>query len=255
MANEPFIDFQRKKVVVTGASCGIGCAVAEELSRYGASVVLVGRDAERLSRCSALLKPGKHYKLIIDLKDRANIVPAIRSFAKEQGKIYGLCHAARVDDFRPLSYSTPETLDSLLELNVTAGIELAGGVCRHDVIEEDGGSVLFLSSIAGRVGIPGRIGYSASHGGISAAARSMAIELARRKIRVNTISPGMVEGGISRKVLSRLSAAQLRDIEKAHPLGVGQIRDVARAAVFLLAPQTSWITGTDLVVDGGYSAQ
>lgn len=255
MTNEPFIDFQRKKVIVTGASSGIGCAIAEELSRYGASVILVGRDAGRLAKSGALLKPGKHHQLIIDLRGRPNIVSTIQAYAKEHGRIYGMCHAARADDFRPLSSSSAETIDSILELNLAAGIELARGVCRHDVMEEDGGSILFLSSIAGRVGIPGRIGYSASHGGISAAARSMAIELARRKIRVNTLSPGLVRGGMSRKVLSRLSDVQIRDIEKAHPLGVGQTKDIARAAVFLLAPQNPWITGTDLVVDGGYSAQ
>jgi NAD(P)-dependent dehydrogenase (short-subunit alcohol dehydrogenase family) len=255
MVNEPFIDFQGKKVVVTGASSGIGCAIAEQLSQYGANLVLIGRDRERLAKANALLKPANHHILIMDLRDQSNIVPMIRAFAKEHGRIYGMCHAARADETRPLSSSKVENLYSILELNVLSGIELSRGVCRHDVMEESGGSILFLSSIAARVGISGRIGYAASHGGISAAARSMAIELARRNIRVNILSPGLVHGGMAQKVLSKLTKAQIQDIENAHPLGIGQVQDVARAAAFLLAPQSSWITGSDLVVDGGYTAQ
>jgi NAD(P)-dependent dehydrogenase (short-subunit alcohol dehydrogenase family) len=255
MENKPFIDFQGKKVIVTGASCGIGRAIAEQLSQVGANLVLIGRDRGRLTEARALLQTGEHHILLMDLRDQSNIVPIITKFANQYGRIYGMCHAARVDETRPLSSSNVTTLYSILEMNLVAGIELSRGICRHDVMEESGGSILFLSSIAARVGIAGRVGYAASHGGISAAARSLAIELARRRIRVNTLSPGLVQKGMAPKVLSKLTATQIRNIENSHPLGIGQIQDVARVAAFLLAPQSSWITGQDLVVDGGYTAQ
>lgn len=255
MGHDPFIDFRGNMVIITGSSSGIGSSIAEELSLYGATLVLAGRDREDLGESAALLKSGKHHFLPLDLRDQPKIVPAIREFAKQHGRIYGMCHAAHVDEACPLSSASVDSLHSILEMNLVAGIELARGVCRRDVMEESGGSILFVSSIAALVGVTGRVGYSASHGGISAAARSMAVELARRRIRVNTLSPGLVQAGMAPEVRAKFSEKQIRDIENAHPLGIGQVQDVARAAAFLLAPQSSWITGSDLVVDGGYTAQ
>jgi NAD(P)-dependent dehydrogenase (short-subunit alcohol dehydrogenase family) len=255
MSREPFIDFQGKKIILTGVFSELGRSIAGELSHYGASLVLVGRDKEELAGAGGGLEPGGHDVLLMDLGDPASIVPAIKEFARQHGRIYGMCHAAQADEASPLSSAEAETVRSILDMNLVAGIELARGVTRRDVMETSGGSILFVSSIAALVGVAGRVGYSASHGGISAAARSMAVELARRKIRVNTISPGLVDAGMAQEVRSRFSDTQIRDIVNTHPLGIGQCRDVARAVAFLLAPQSSWITGTDLVVDGGYTAQ
>jgi NAD(P)-dependent dehydrogenase (short-subunit alcohol dehydrogenase family) len=103
--------------------------------------------------------------------------------------------------------------------------------------------------------MPGQIGYCATKGGVAAAVRAMAVELARRKIRVNTLSPGLVRTSMTDAALSLLSERQVKDIEEAHPLGTGTPEDVARAAAFLLAPQNPWITGAELVIDGGYTAR
>jgi NAD(P)-dependent dehydrogenase (short-subunit alcohol dehydrogenase family) len=149
----------------------------------------------------------------------------------------------------------PEGLRTMLEVNLTAGIEMARAVTRRDVMTEEGGSILFISSIYGRVGMPAEIGYSATKGAVTAAARSMAIELARRKVRVNTLSPGFIHTPMTDQALSVLSDEQKRVLQESYPLGPGTPEEVARAAVFLLAPQNSWITGTDLVVDGGYTAR
>ena len=122
-------------------------------------------------------------------------------------------------------------------------------------MDQDGGTILFMSSIYSRVGMPGQIGYAGSKGAVVAASRAMAIELARRNIRVNTLSPGFVRTPMTDEALAKLSDSQVKKIEDAHPLGTGSPEDVARAAVFLLAPQNRWITGIDLVIDGGYTAQ
>ena len=143
----------------------------------------------------------------------------------------------------------------MLNVNLIAGIELARAISRRDVMEPDGGSILLMSSIYGRVGMPGQIGYAGSKGAVVAAARAMAIELARRNIRVNTLSPGFVKTPMTEEALAKLSEQQVKKIEDAHPLGTGTTEDVARAAAFLLAPQNRWITGVDLVIDGGYTAQ
>jgi NAD(P)-dependent dehydrogenase (short-subunit alcohol dehydrogenase family) len=156
---------------------------------------------------------------------------------------------------RPLSASTVDTVRAQLDINLLAGLELARVVCRRDVMRPDGGSLLFISSVYGRVGMAGQTGYCATKGAVAAAVRALAIELARRQVRVNCISPGLVHTEMTQQSLALLSAEHLQRLEAAHPLGPGQPEDVARAAVFMLAPGTRWITGADLAVDGGFTAQ
>ena len=255
MINEPFIDFKGRNVIVTGASSGIGRAISIQLSRCGATVVLIGRNRERLEETAAQLATRDPYVVCLDLTLHSEIVPKIRALSKEIGRIYGLCHCAGIVETRPLSSYKIEGLNAMMDINVTAGIELARVICRRDIMEETGGSILFVSSIYGHVGMPGQIVYSASKGAISAAARAMAMELARRNIRVNIISPGLIRTPMVEESFSKLSADQVKKIEESFPLGIGRPEDVAKAACFLLAPQSRWITGIDMVVDGGYTAQ
>jgi NAD(P)-dependent dehydrogenase (short-subunit alcohol dehydrogenase family) len=255
MRVEPFIDFAGRLVVVTGASSGLGQAIAVELNRRGATVVLVGRDHTRLSGTAAALGNDRFRLLPLDLQDLGGIHDRLRLFAGEHGRIYGLCHSAGVVETRPLSSLKLDGLHSMLNVNLTAALELARAISRRDVMCEDGGSLLFISSIYAWVGMPGQIGYSATKGAMISAARTMAVELARRRIRVNTLSPGLVRTPMTDTALAMLTDSQVSDLESAHPLGPGQPEDVARAAAFLLAPQSPWITGIDLVIDGGYTAR
>lgn len=256
METKPFIDFQGKTVLVTGASSGIGKAICIQLSRYGAEVAMIGRDIERLMETASHLEEGaKYHCVVLDMKDHSSILPGIKEISKRIGRIYAFCHSAGVVETRPLSACKADGIKSMMDVNLISGIELARTVCRRDIMEESGGSLLFISSIYSLVGMPGQIGYSATKGAVSAAVRAMAIELARRRIRVNVISPGLVETDMTAGAFSMLSEEQVRTLEDAFPLGKGKPEDVARAAVFLLAPQNPWITGSDMVVDGGYTAQ
>ena len=255
MVTNPFLDFEGKKIIVTGASSGIGRAISIELSRHGVDLILMGRNQERLEEAASRLASGSHETISLDLTNHSEIVPKIRELAKQVGRIYGLCHCAGIVKTLPLSSCNVEGINAMMGVNFVSGLEVSRAICRHDVMEEDGGSILFISSIYGQVGKPGQIGYSASKGAVTAAARSMAVELARRKIKVNTLSPGLVRTPMIEESFSKLNSQQINDIEKSFPLGIGAPEDVARAAVFLLAPQNKWITGIDLVIDGGYTAQ
>jgi len=246
--------FSGRRVVVTGASSGIGRACALELSRHGARVILIGRNEATLAETRALLSGTEHEVVTLDLSDTDRVSGEIARVADRAGRLYGLCHAAGTTATQPLAATTPEMLRSLMGVTVIAGLELARAITRRTVMEEDGGSLVFVSSVYGRVGVPGETGYSASKGAIAAAVRSMAIELARRRIRVNTVSPGLVKTPMTDRALEVLSPEQVEAIVSKHPLGTGTPADVARAVVFLLAPANEWITGADLVVDGGYSA-
>ncbi len=248
-------DFAGRCVVVTGASSGIGRAVAIELSRHDARVVLVGRNEKRLAETEALLAGSGHRTLVFDLARHDSIATAVSGLHASTGPIYGMCHAAGVVATRPLQANKVEVVQAQLDINLLAGLELARAVCRRDIMTADGGSLLFVSSIYGRVGMPGQIGYCATKGAVAAAARAMALELARRNIRVNCLSPGLVKTDMTEQALGMLSDEHVSKLEAAHPLGAGRPEDVARAAVFLLAPAARWITGTDLAVDGGFTAQ
>jgi NAD(P)-dependent dehydrogenase (short-subunit alcohol dehydrogenase family) len=254
-ATRSFLGFGGRAVVVTGASSGIGRACALELASQGARVVMVGREQATLAQTAAVLEGDGHHTLIIDLDEIGSIAPAVRRAVETVGPLYGLCHAAGVVATKPLSVTTPESLRALFNINLMAALELARVVSRRDVMIAEGGSLVFVSSVYANRGVAGETAYSATKGALASAARSMAVELARRRVRVNSIAPGLVKTPMTDAALEELSPGQIEAIERRHLLGIGTPADVAKAAVFLLSPEARWITGVDLTVDGGYSAQ
>ena len=255
MTDTPFIDFGRRWIVLTGASSGIGRAIAIELARRSARLLLLGRNQDKLRETAAQLPADAARVVVQDLHHTDVLMSLVADHARDHGRVYGLCYCSGVVETRPLASIQPEGFRDMVNVNVTAGLELARAVCRRTVMTEEGGALLFIASIYGLVGMPGQIAYSATKGALQSAARSMAIELARRRIRVNTLSPGLVHTPLTDMAFSVLSKEQVRAIEEAHPLGSGTPEDVAHAATFLLAPQSRWITGTDVVIDGGYTAR
>lgn len=255
MSGNAFIDFGGRWVVLTGGSSGIGRAIALQLGRLGARVVLVGRSTEALAEVAAMFPEGGSRVVEQDLADCSSVGPKLRELSRDVGRIYGFCHCAGVVETRPLASLQGESLRSTMAVNLDAALEMARVLTRRDVMTEGEGSLLFVSSVYGWVGMAGQIAYSASKGALISAARAMAMELARRGVRVNTLSPGMVRTAMTEKAFKLLAPEQVAELEASHPLGAGSPEDVARAAAFLLAPESRWITGTDLTVDGGYTAR
>ncbi|MEO6950730.1 MAG: SDR family oxidoreductase [Polyangia bacterium] len=243
-------DFADRWILVSGASSGLGRAIARELSSRGARVVLIGRRRDKLEETRALCTHAEVCEL--DLSQHDTIIPAVTSLAAKLGRIYGLVHCAGVSAVLPLSASKPERIRQMFDLNFVAGVELARGLTRREVLDEAGGSILWIGSVAAHVGAPGQIAYCASKGAVTAAVRAMALELAPKKTRVNVLSPGVVATEMTDAQSGKLSPEQWQRIVERHPLGVGRPEDVARAAAFLLDPSSTWITGADLAVDGGY---
>jgi NAD(P)-dependent dehydrogenase (short-subunit alcohol dehydrogenase family) len=248
------LDLRGRTILVTGASSGIGRETAILLSKLGARMILVSRNEERLNQTVEQLEGSEHLIKPFDLKAFDNINTWLKSIAKEAGPLQGLVHSAGTQNIQPLRFLSSKDIENSMHLNVNSAIVLAQAF-RQKGVSAAGGSIVFISSVMGLVGQPLRSIYSASKGALIALARSLALELARDKIRVNCVAPAFVKTAMLDKLQAVLTPEQFAAIEVLHPLGFGEPLDIAYAIAFLLADTGRWITGTTLVVDGGYTAQ
>ena len=246
------LDLSGKTVLVTGASSGIGRETAIYLSKLGANLVVTGRDRARLDAVQAKIGASCMSEAF-DLAAIDEIPSWLKQIANRTGPIAGLVHSAGISATRPLRTISEKEIVALMTINVSSAIALAKGF-RQKGVYADGASIVLLASVMGLVGQPANSLYSASKGALIAAARSLALELARENIRVNCIAPAMVMTEMGEHLKATLPPENWKAVEAMHPLGVGTPEDVAGAAAFLIAPTGRWITGTTLVMDGGYTA-
>lgn len=244
-----------KRIVVTGASSGIGRAVAYACGLMGARMCLLGRDERRLAETQAQLPPGQHHFKSLDLARIEEIEPFICADVGQYGPIDGLVHAAGIEMTVPLQAMRPRHYQSLFSINVHSGFELARVIAQKKHAGPNGGSLVFIASVMGMLGQGGKVGYCASKGALISGVKALAVELAPKHIRVNSISPALVETDMSKKLLAEVPDESKNAILANHPLGLGRPEDVAYACVYLLSDAAKWVTGSNLVVDGGYSAK
>jgi NAD(P)-dependent dehydrogenase (short-subunit alcohol dehydrogenase family) len=249
------IDLSGKRILVTGASSGIGRAIAQQVAALGARVILFGRNIKRLTNTFKSLPGGPHELFQIDVTDYDRVAQIIHTMVAENGPITGFVHSAGIEKTLPLKASTPAIFREVFEINTFAGFEIARIISGKKMYSETGTSFVFLSSVMGKFGDSGKMIYCASKGALLSGTKAMAIELAPKNIRCNCILSGIVETEMV-KELFRTIPLEARDrIISKHPLGLGKPSDVAELASFLLSDKAGWITGSDFVIDGGYSAQ
>lgn len=255
MSFNPF-SLENKVIIVTGASSGIGAQCAIDCSKMGAKVVLVARNEERLQHILSQMDGEGHLLLPFDLSVSDGLKEAVKGVVGKVGKINGVVNCAGMSSVTPLKLVTDELLDQFFHTNVYSAINLSREVTRVGNYDKEAGcSIVFFASIMGICGDKCKTVYSATKGALISAARSMACELAKNKIRVNVVSPGAIETPINAK-LPHMSDPELRkELEEKHLLGLGECSDISNACIYLLSDASRWVTGQNLVVDGGYSCR
>jgi NAD(P)-dependent dehydrogenase (short-subunit alcohol dehydrogenase family) len=239
-----------KVILVTGASSGIGRETCAAVARAGGTVIATGRDQSRLDETLAILDGAGHRAITADLT-----LPADRtSLIGELASLDGIVHAAGITAQVPFRFLSEKHLGEIHRINYEAPILLTQMILKNRAIA-DGGSIVFITSTAAFLGLKALTAYSASKGAVTAAARVLALELAPRKIRCNCVAPAMVETPMASQTEAAVSAETMNEHRKLYPLGFGKPEDVGNTTVFLLADSGRWITGTTIVLDGGYSCQ
>jgi len=249
------ISLKNKNIIITGASSGIGRECAVVFSKIGANVILIARDLIRLKQTFDLLESNNHLMYQMDVTDFDTIETIIADSVSKIGKIDGFVHCAGIEMTMPLQSMNYSKFDQLFSVNAIAAFEFSKIISKKKYCNSLGASFVFISSVTGLLGVNGKIGYCSSKAALIAGGKAMALELANKKIRVNTILPGMVDTEMFQKIKEELSEESVLDIQKKHPLGIGQPNDVSNLCAFLLSDLSKWITGSDYIIDGGYSCQ
>lgn len=249
----PF-SLEGKTILITGASSGIGRQCAIDCSKMGAKVVLVARNQERLDETISLMEGEGHKAYSYDLSNLDGIQDFVSAAVAENGKFDGFVHAAGVEMTKPVKLITPEDYEEIFRVNTLSGFEFARQLTGIKHFNKMGG-VIFIASITAVIARGGVAAYSASKGALISAARVMAVELAKRQIRVNCISPGTILTPLMQNYLSTLSEEQYKARVDGFPLGLGETTDISNAVVYLLSDASRWITGQNFIIDGGYTIQ
>ncbi len=235
-----------KTILITGASSGIGRSAAIECSKMGANVIITARNGTKLSQVMNELEGDSHRMVLCDLSNEADI----NKMVEELPEVQGLINNAGYTKILPVQFINTEAINDIFQVNTVAPMLLLQKLLKKKKIKK-GASVVFTSSLAG-LGCctVGNSMYSATKGAISAFIRCVALELAPKNIRVNAVCPAMVDTGILSS--GTITEEQLSIELNNYPLRrFGKPTDIALAMVYLLSDAASWVTGDNLVIDGG----
>ena len=237
-----------KTILITGASSGIGKAVAQQCAAAGASCIVTARNQERLTHTVETLPSGGHQMFISNLSDE-NSINDLVSFLP---KIDGIVCCAGMVETKMLKFTDEEDLQRIFSINTLSVIRIIRNIVQQKKFNKES-SIVLISSISGvKCGYLGGSLYGASKGALEGFAKATALELAPQKIRVNTIIPGMIETPLMSD--SAIDAEILAVDKLRYPLKrYGKAEEVGYAVVYMLSDATKWVTGTSFLIDGGYT--
>lgn len=244
----PFF-LEGKIVLVTGASSGIGRGIAIEISKMGASVIITGRNSAQLDATFRQLKGSGHKQIIADLTKQEDL----QKLVEECPCLDGCVHCAGIAKLLLVQFVKRSDVEEIFNTNTYAPILLTGLLVKKKKIKA-GGSLVFISAASGvYMSSVGESLYSASKGAIHGYVKGIALDLASKKIRVNSITPGLVPTNILSVAENLFSVEEvLERRKKQYPLGMfGTPEDIAYGVVYLLSDASKWVTGSALLIDGG----
>ena len=239
-----------KIILVTGASSGIGRAIAVECSKMGAKVVLNGRNMDRLNETFSLLEGDGHLIVQADLSKQEDIEKLVDTVPL----LNGCVHSAGIPKICAVKFIDRDTLEDILNVNTMAPILLTSLLLKKKKMQKKS-SIVFISSISGVcVANIGEAPYSATKGALSGFTKTAAFELAAQGTRVNSINPALVPTSILELSNTVFSEDQLKEtMYGRYPLKrLGTPEDIAYGTIYLLSDASSWVTGINLIIDGGY---
>lgn len=239
-----------KTILITGASSGIGRQIAVTCSRMGAQLVLTGRNSARLAETQAALEGTGHRAIAADLLNDAKT----KTLVEQLPALDGVVHCAGLVHSFPIKFLDTEKIEETLQLNFVSVARLTAFISRQKKMNRNA-SVVFMSSISGQYPHIGGSMYGASKAALETFAKVVALEFSGMGIRANCISPAMVKTPMYDKAQQDMSKEIMDEHVAKYPLGVGQPEDVAYAAVYLLSDAARWISGINLILDGGYLLQ
>ena len=245
----PF-SLERKTILVTGASSGIGRQTAIECSKMGAKIIACGRNEERLAEVISVLDGEGHVSFAGDLIENENIKKLVETIPNIDGALFAAGRGLTL----PFQFSTREKFDEIFNINFFSNVELLRMLAKKKKINANGSVVLIVSIGGTKKFAPGNGIYGAAKAALNSIVHFAALELASKKIRVNGICPGMIDTPLIHR--GTISDEQLKLDAENYPLKrYGKPEDVALGAVYLLSEASSWVTGHSLVIDGGITAK
>jgi len=249
------ITLEGHKILITGATSGIGKSIVQRITGLGSEVVLVGRNMNKLH--SVVEELGIHDQaevIIYDLSVPKSIREDLKTLSSEK-KFSGFVNSAGIDITKPLKLLQPEDYNLLFNLNVVVPSEIIKELTHKSVFSSNGGSLVLIGSVMGSLGQKGKIAYTSAKAAVNGFVKSAALELSSKNIRVNSVSPGIVETPLTEDLFSKLSIQAKEEIQSMHPLGFGKTEDISALVAFLLSEHSRWITGSNYYIDGGYHIQ
>jgi len=241
-----------KVFLVTGATSGIGRATCLALLNKGINIIGIGRNGANVLDIKEKFK--NFFFRTVDLAEIDSLDNIIKDLVDAFGKFDGLIHCAGLEETLPLSQYTHSRVKEIFHINVFVTIELLKLISKKKY-SNDQASIILFSSVMGNLGQAGKVGYCGTKSAVLGIVRSSALELAKRKFRVNAISPGVVKTPMTEKLFASLTEEQVKQIINMHPLGIGEVEDVVPLIEFLISNGSLWVTGQNFIVDGGYSCQ
>ena len=242
-------DFSNKNVFITGGTSGIGLEIAISLNSCNSNLIISGRNEEILSKIAGEFKttnPNFTNYFKIDLCKFSEI----EGLVNKLDPLDGLILNAGVIDYTPSKMINENKIRKIFDTNVFSNILLIQNLLKQKKISKKA-SIVFISSISAKIGVPGTALYSSSKSAINSYANVLASELSGLRIRVNVVSPGVVKTNLIADS-NVISEEQYKIMSLKYPLGLGHVKDVSNLVLFLLSDESNWITGSNIVIDGGY---